>query len=259
MIMSHRTIKQLIYGFFYFSFVAAIFVGIYFMFLKPTPSCFDGKKNQNEAGIDCGGVCAPCELATLSPIQVSWTNILPGVPGRASIIMKLVNPNTNFGASVLPYHLLVLGPFGGKLEERSGETFIYAGEIKYLSETINQDFRDISGATMTLGNPQWVKGEEFPSPKLQSRAIKTEIIASSAEISGIIKNNEAVSIPRAKVIALLFDRTDRLVTVSQTVLTDIGGLEERSFSMTLALDSFIVKEIVLAKTKLFIESRFPSY
>lgn len=29
--------------------------------IKPEKICFDGIKNQNEEGVDCGGVCKPCE------------------------------------------------------------------------------------------------------------------------------------------------------------------------------------------------------
>ena len=41
------------------------------------PSCTDGKKNQGEAGVDCGGPCARlCKVVSLPPI-VHWQRAFP--------------------------------------------------------------------------------------------------------------------------------------------------------------------------------------
>ena len=41
-------------------------------------SCFDGIKNQNEQGVDCGGVCSPCKVQTevISPKQETSSNLM---------------------------------------------------------------------------------------------------------------------------------------------------------------------------------------
>jgi len=56
--MPRRFIKQFIYGAFFTAFWLALLYGAWLLIYKP--SCADHIKNQGEAGIDCGGPCAPC-------------------------------------------------------------------------------------------------------------------------------------------------------------------------------------------------------
>ena len=54
-------------------------------------TCFDGIQNQNETGIDCGGVCPPCDSSTTN--SISFT-----VNGNTAVITSFAanrNPNNN--------------------------------------------------------------------------------------------------------------------------------------------------------------------
>lgn len=42
----------------------------------PTPTCSDNIQNQNETGIDCGGVCPACQIAPPAPTTYSLTNFI---------------------------------------------------------------------------------------------------------------------------------------------------------------------------------------
>ena len=51
--------------------------------VKPEETCFDGIKNQNEEGIDCGGVCKPCvelpapkKVPLMKAFLIGWLIIL---------------------------------------------------------------------------------------------------------------------------------------------------------------------------------------
>src|SRR4030095_7117121 len=40
---------------------------------KPFPDCYDGIKNQDETGIDCGGSCVPCPAKVTAKIDgIVW-------------------------------------------------------------------------------------------------------------------------------------------------------------------------------------------
>ena len=39
-------------------------------------TCYDGIKNQNETGIDCGGVCAPCAGDTTNTVIIIDTTFI---------------------------------------------------------------------------------------------------------------------------------------------------------------------------------------
>ena len=55
--------------------VVAIIAGyfVYTVLFKVDPTCFDGKKNQDERGIDCGGVCALVCLADAKTVVPIWS------------------------------------------------------------------------------------------------------------------------------------------------------------------------------------------
>ncbi len=41
------------------------------------PTCSDGIQNQDETGVDCGGVCDPCLIGVMGEWQSSGTNVAP--------------------------------------------------------------------------------------------------------------------------------------------------------------------------------------
>lgn len=95
-------------------------------FLK-TPACTDGKKNGDEKGIDCGGICArACSFETTPPV-VEWVRPFSVTKNVWSAAAFVRNPNLNF--SGVGEYLLRLYDEGGILVyERRGEVFLPAGK-----------------------------------------------------------------------------------------------------------------------------------
>ena len=96
----HRKFKQFIYLLFYVLCWSAVIAGIYFLFLKPAPSCFDNKQNQGEEGIDCGGpcskVCIPQAIKTITVVnRVVW---LEASPNNYVAFAEVKNDNSDFAA-----------------------------------------------------------------------------------------------------------------------------------------------------------------
>ncbi len=78
-------------------FLVLVGTGIYYAFLKPAPTCFDGIKNQDEEEIDCGGsICISCEIKTLKEVEVIWVQAIPLNQNLYDLAAKIRNPNPNF-------------------------------------------------------------------------------------------------------------------------------------------------------------------
>lgn len=256
--MPRRLVKQLIYGLFYFSFIAGIFLVFYFAFLKPGPSCFNNKLDQNETGVDCGGACAPCELAKLQPIKVNWVRYFGGGVNRITIAAELVNPNVNFAAPLLPYEFVIYGPFGIKIKNLPGASFIYAGEFKYLLETAPFDVKDITRIDIDLGDPRWLQKEQFKKPIVEAVGVKTEIGEDLITVSGLAANRQAVNLRQVKVIAVLFSKLQQILMISQTTVNDIGGLKEKAFTLTLPVGA-LKNRLAPSQTRIFLETKPPTF
>lgn len=248
-----RGFKQFIYGILYLGIFAGLVSAFYFYFLRPAPTCFDGQQNQNETGVDCGGVCESCELKQIRPLRVNWVEYFRITPTAISLVAEVANPNTKLASPSLAYEFNVYGPFGLKLKTIPGQSFIYAGEIKNILTTTELDARDISRVDIVFQDPDWVLEENFPKPMVSYRGLKTEVSDSQVTVSGLLVNGQTADIATVKIIALLFDGFNKFLGVAQTTLNNLRGLEERNFSVIVPSAVF-AEDVSLEKTKLFIES-----
>src|SRR3989344_9632621 len=74
-----------------------------------TPTCTDGKQNQDESGIDCGGSCTYlCREDQIAP-TVLFTKALQNVEGRTDVIAEVENKNIGVAAKSVPYRLTLYG------------------------------------------------------------------------------------------------------------------------------------------------------
>lgn len=241
--MSRRLIKQIIYGSFYFIIIFGFIYIIYFFVLKPIPSCFDGKKNQSEEGIDCGGPCPPCELKELKLIQILPVGIV-SLDGKTSALIELRNPNINWGADKFYYELNFYDSAGEKIFSLSKDSFIYPGEVKYIAEiNLDVDYQKISRSEFTIINePSWKPASEFPLPKISSpRGISTEYNQKEKKIiiSGIWTNENPFSVSEAVIIGVLWDNLGRRVGISKTLLSGIKPREQKAFRIILTTKDLI--------------------
>ncbi len=69
--------------------IVAIFV--YVKFIKHEPTCFDQKQNQDERGIDCGGICSIMCLADTKPLIPLWTRPIKITGDVFSVVSYIEN------------------------------------------------------------------------------------------------------------------------------------------------------------------------
>lgn len=253
--MSRRTLKQLIYGAFYLAILFLIVYGIYLSGFKAAPSCFDGKKNQKEEGIDCGGSCPPCALKLQKPIKVLPVRVFP-VDKTTSALIELRNPNTNLGADKFDYELNFYDANGEKIFSLTKDSFIYPGEIKYIAEiNLDVDYEKIDRTEFKISGESWVLANEFPSPKVSTREVTTEFDSAKKQIvaSGILVNENPFDLSRASVSAILVNTLGVEIGISETLVTDIKSFEERVFKIVLPTTDKL--DFDPRETKIFVEAR----
>lgn len=237
--MERRKIKQMLYGVGYLSVVFLIVAGVYFIWLKPTPTCFDERRNQGETEVDCGGPCVPCETRTLSPLQASWVKHFSAnnpaqqqaVYGASKtiIVAEIKNPNSDYGADSFSYTFDIYDSLGKKFHTLTKNSFIYSGEIKYLFEAnININSDNINKVEISFSDINWKSRGEFPKPDIQTREIKTES-AKPVNVSGIVVNNNAFGFSKVNIIAFLFNKDGFRISASETELNNLKSFEERFF------------------------------
>lgn len=142
--------------------VLVIGASLYFVF-KPKPSCTDGKQNQNEAGVDCGGVCmvACVEKIIGNDLLVREITFIPTDRGRYDIVAKIFNPNNDIGAASFQYSLFLRDADGKELTRVSGTNFILPQETKSLLAFNLEPGQIPAKAVVELSNFQWTRLREY--------------------------------------------------------------------------------------------------
>ena len=249
---SRRLAKQIAYGIFFCLFWVVIIYGGYRLFLKPPASCFDNKQNQNEAEVDCGGVCPDCALKPLKPVQMINGQVFS--LGGVSALFEFQNPNPLYGATKLPYTIQILDASGTLLQQVPAETFIYPGEKKYLIQNLSA-LAVGENINVIFGTPDWKSAAEFSSPNMSFPfpGWATKLEGNKILVLGNLQNNETLLFPLITINARFFDISGNLQGVSKTEIHDVKAFEDRFFQ----IEHPAVLDLDPSKTQLSVEAKRP--
>lgn len=225
-----RLSKQLLYGLLYLVIFIGIPVGMYFGFLKPAPTCFDGIQNGKEQGIDCGGACAEvCIPPTLKPIEaLNGLKQIPIDAERTTLFAEVVNANPDFAAWNFGYVLTLED--GSSTKQFQGNSYIYGGEIKTLAFP-NLAVGNITGAKIEFQNPQWLPAEAWKRPMLRVQNASTKREEGKLLVEGELLNDDAKAFKAVEVVSIFLGQFGEIVGVSKTEIAEVAPSVYRAFSV----------------------------
>lgn len=230
--MPHRVKKQFIYGGVFLLFWALVIGGVYVL-IKPAASCFDNIQNQGEEGIDCGGPCARvCIPVTIRPIQV--TGEVQGfyLDGKhMSLMGKIQNANPDWATKQFTYVFHLLDSGGDEIGSVSGNSYIYASEVKYIVEPTVSAPSGVARVELEVRDPQWVKVAQFRRPMLQIQDWHPGTASDHIELDGTISNQDTIVFPSVRIVAIFYGPFGA-VGVSQTEITDLAPNQAEQFSVS---------------------------
>jgi hypothetical protein len=231
-----RMAKQVIYGAIYLGVFFGIVAWIYFSYLKPAPSCFDNTQNQGEEGIDCGGPCVKvCTPSNIQPIAVAGDVMTFATsPNHITFLARITNANSDFAAKSFDYRFDLYDAIGNVIQSFSGQSFIYAGEVKYILLPNEEVTSSVSSISFTAMNPDWAKSSDFgTAPQFVFQNVKTEAVSSGTiGTSGVITNEDASAFDKITIIAVFKDAANVVVGASQTELDNVAANGTYNFRVT---------------------------
>lgn len=201
-----------------------LFIGfIFFLLLSPIifkkPTCFDGKQNQGETGIDCGGPCIlVCKEEAIAPV-VLWSRAFNVVDSSYNLVAYVENRNKNAGVVLASYEFRIYDTNNKLLGRREGKTFIPPNQQFAIFESrFDAGESSIKSVTFEFLSPlTWVKKE----PSLQSLPIKVSNIVfddnpETPSLSAVINNDSFYDLPEFEVVAILYDINNNAINASKT-------------------------------------------
>lgn len=218
----------------YLAIFLLVVLGVYY-WQKPKPSCFDGKQNQNEEGLDCGGICAKkCEIVAQQNIVVLGAGFVDsGVANNIDVFGEISNPNQTLGSGSFQYQFTIENPAGSLIASYSDTGFILPGEKKYITKA-NLAVQDVPAKiNLSIGKTQWTEANEFYEKPQLSVVYKNYNEISSGvgffEATGLVKNESPFNFSNIKIAVILKDANGGIVALNSTEMNTVASGENRDF------------------------------
>lgn len=203
---------------------------IYRTFIYHEPSCFDGIKNENEEGPDCGGSCKAVCSFQVTPLIVEWYRFLKVTDGTYDLTAYAENRNFNAGIERIGYIFELYDKNSNLIATRKGSTFINPGEkfavyepnIKTGDSVPTRIFFDFDKV------PLWVKG----SPAKQPLSIKSRTLSDPygehPRLEAALVNDSIDILSNVNAVAIVYNSAKNAVAASETIIDSIGNGEEKN-------------------------------
>lgn len=226
-----RKTKQIFYGIFFLIVFGLIGWWIYGGLFPSNPTCFDGIRNQGETDVDCGGPCTPCEVKALKDLKVNYVKVFKAADGIGAVA-EIYNPNATWAAANFDYNLTLTDSSGVVAENFSGNSFVYAGDLKYIVKPyLKEDPLKIVKGNLTISNFQWVPMAQLPKPQIDLSNIQTTK-DSTLSVSGKASNRSEYDFSSANVYALVYNSSNDLLAGSMTTLDSLPKFESKDFKIS---------------------------
>jgi len=211
--------------------------GLYFL-LRPAPTCFDGKQNQNETGIDCGGVCANAclETATGESLVVREVTALPVGDDTYDVVGRIYNPNNTVGAESFTYTIRLLDASGTEVGSTSQTGWVLPQETKSLLVFSLPASSKPSKATLEITDVHWERLTNYDGrPKLGVYNKRYETTGRGGEYGGValglVTNESGYDYRLVTVKVIARDAEGEPLAINQTDLRTFLVGQQREFRL----------------------------
>lgn len=198
--------------------------------------CFNGVRDKEEDGIDCGGICSnECSLPRKPPkvqnLRTEWVKFVKDGENNYDIIAKLSNDNSQWGISSVDYKFSVYDKSDRIIGTRNGKTYIMpAGFLentgtKYLIEDNFETSEEIKMADLEMHNFNWNEVKSNISlAELNKKIIEIVdqrygFVENSNEFYyayGVTRNVSAYSFFMVDIKVILFDSDNEPIAFGKT-------------------------------------------
>ena len=213
----------------YLSGVSLFFIIIILIIVVPklfkTATCFDGIKNQNETGIDCGGPCQTlCKAGYINPVVqwVRWAKVTSS--GAYNFLAYVENPNIGAGVYSAPYDFKIYDKDDVLLFEKNGITYIppnknfaiFEDGVNILDKTPARiSFTFAPGAT-------WQKMDNRELGVVSDSSVLSKE-STKPRVDAVIRNKTLQELKNIEVVAILYGSNDNAVAFSRTKIDSLAG------------------------------------
>ena len=195
-------------------FVIVVIPVVYFF--RQAPTCFDGKQNGTEGGVDCGGTCQLlCSFDTIDPL-ILWSRVFNVAGGVHSAISYIQNPNLNSEALV-KYVFKLYDAQNVLIGQKENTTIIPKNKTLAIFEpNIDTQLRTPSRVTFEIvDKPVWRKNLSSPIEiSVTQKVLSGE--STRPRVNAIIENKSFDPAERIEAVAIVYNDRGNAIAASRT-------------------------------------------
>ncbi len=228
--------RQIFYIFVLISFFVVLAALVLYPSFNKPPTCFDGKQNGTETGVDCGGSCALACLAEVDEVSVLWARAFRVVPGRYNAVAYLENQNNSAVIKKINYRFRFADKDNIYIGQREGSTYVPAGG----PFTVFEPGVD-TGNTVPVYTTFEFMEAPFWTSVIENQVQQTRLLTSNIELAGetdtprmsaTVRNNSLYAIPEIAVVAILYDKFGNAISASRSFIDELKAEESAQVYFT---------------------------
>jgi hypothetical protein len=219
--MSWNSQRQLVYGSILAVFLLLVVgIPVYRLFFNNAPNCFDKKQNQNETGVDCGGMCERACIDEVVSIPVTmWSRAFPVADGIYNLVAYVQNPNVEYVAEPTKYIFRVYDKDNVLIGIREGYADVPPTKTFPIFEQGFNAGERIPASTFFefIRGVPWKK-YEGTKPELEVLDQRLSVSASGPRIDATLQNKTINQYQKVEVVAIVYDDTGNAMASSRTFI-----------------------------------------
>lgn len=218
------------------------------LILPDKPTCFDGKMNQDEKGVDCGGPCAILCKNEMNDPEIKWVRVFKVKEGVWSVLAYVINHNVNAESPNAEYFFKVYDSNNVIIREGTGSVYIPANQaIGVFEPNILVGNRVPERVVLGFESTPWRRMAEQPKTVDLGEMRRYEDSLGAPRVSVKIKNPALNDVSGLYLLAVLYDDSGNAFGASKVKTDDIKGgeIKEVVFSWPLALGTRIDRVEIL--------------
>lgn len=191
-------------------------------YLNKAPTCTDGKKNGDEAGVDCGGSCQKVCTPDALKLVTLWSRAFKVMDGKYNLMAYIENQNQESGIPAIQYEFKLYDDNNIFIGRRDGTAFITSNDRTAIFEpgvdTGNRIPKRVSFEFTSA--PTWIKINRDQKNALAVSA-EDKVLTNpltSPKLEANVVNKTLNEIKNLDVYAILYDDSDNVMSVSKTYI-----------------------------------------
>jgi hypothetical protein len=202
--------------------------------LQKPPSCNDGIQNQNERGVDCGGICQiACFENVKAEPDIQWSRAYYVAKGAYNLVAYVQNPNVDYVSRPAKYIFRVYDDKNVLIATREGVVGIPTSKVFPIFEATVQTGEAVP-KLVTFEFVEFVTWIEYfgNKPELETVEQTLSRTDTSPKLDAKIVNRTLNSYKNVEVVAIIYNEEGNGVLASRTYIDSIGDRGEVNVTFT---------------------------